>query len=129
MGIFRQSIIASIYLLVTPVSSNLKMVDDRSVGIKGELDSKVKWESREENVTVLVLMELSHGLILGADWIKNIGGISIYPSTSTKRVIPNSTPNPSKKLIIIQSGILPSGIELIKKAQWPISNDNGVEKL
>ncbi len=105
------------------------MVDDRSVGIKGELDSKVKWESREENVTVLVLMELSHGLILGADWIKNIGGISIYPSTSTKRVIPNSTPNPSKKLIIIQSGILPSGIELIKKAQWPISNDNGVEKL
>ena len=72
MGIIRQSIIASIYLLVTPVSSNLKMVDDRSVGIKGELDSKVKWESREENVTVLVLMKLSHGLILGADWIKTL---------------------------------------------------------
>jgi hypothetical protein len=111
MGIIRQSIIASIYFSVTPVSSILKMVDGRSVGIEGEEDSKAERKSRKENIPVLVLMELSHGLILGTDWINKIAGTSIYPSTSAEQEIPDSIFNPSRMTSAVQSRLPKSEME------------------
>lgn len=129
MGIIRQSTIASIYFPVTPVSSVLKMVDGRSVEIEGEKDSKVEWKSRREKIIVLVLMELSHGLVLGTDWIDKIAGTSVYPSKSAEQVIPDSVLNSSKTLAAVRSRLLISEMEIIKKTQWPIPSDNEVEKL
>jgi hypothetical protein len=122
MGNIRQSVIASISFPVTPVSSTLKMV------IEGKKDSKVEWKSRRENV-VLVLMELSHGLVLGTDWIDKIAGTSVYPLESAERVIPDSILNPSKTLSAVQSRLLISEMEIIKNSQWPTPSDNEGEKL
>jgi hypothetical protein len=45
-------------------------------------------KKKKEKITVLVLMELSHDLILGTDWINQNGGISIHPSTSSVIIEP-----------------------------------------
>ncbi|KAI9565423.1 hypothetical protein GHT06_009215 [Daphnia sinensis] len=76
-SVIRHSVVASIKHLIIPVSSILKMADGRSVETIGELDLKI---------TVLVLMELSHDLILGTDWINLIGGISILGANGSLKL-------------------------------------------
>ena len=120
-SVIRYSIIASINHLITPVSSILKMADGRSVETVGELELKVEWKSKKEKITVLVLMELSHDLILGPDWISQIGGISIYPSTSPVNIEP-FTDGPSETYRTDQSVNVPP----LSLAFLPIPKQNDV---
>lgn len=77
--------------LIKPMTSILKMADRRFTETIGEVDVTIRWGTKSGRITLSVLKELSSDLIHGTDWIKSVGGISIYPSVSQLEVKPMTT--------------------------------------
>jgi hypothetical protein len=80
--VIRHSVIASINHFIIPVFNSENggrtlCRNYRRIRAEGRMEVKKK---KKEKITVLVLMELSHDLILGTDRINQIVGIAIHPS-------------------------------------------------